>query len=191
MIRCLLVQISRNQRGQVTRKERRISGDAISIGRASECKVHLLDHRVSLHHALIRLEDDDKLHIEAEGGAININDEFVQNVVLAPGQRILVGPYALVVEALSGNQELTLSCERVVAAGDRIAAELPTTLSAAGLSTRKFALWLAFVIASCSCSCRLRTRCFLPSPNGRRTCRWRSRNRGTRDKCLRGIARSA
>ncbi len=147
MIRCLLVQISRNQRGQPTRKERRISGDAISIGRASECKIHLLDHRVSLHHAVIRAEDDGKLHIETEAASINVDDEFVQNVELTQGQRILVGPYALVVEAIADNYDLTLTCERLTATGDKAPAGLPTTLAAAGLSTRKFALWLAAVIA--------------------------------------------
>lgn len=150
MIRCLLVQITRNQRGQAIRKERQIVGDSISIGRASECKIHLLDHRVNLHHAVIRVEDDGELHIEAENAALTINDEYAQNAELTPGMRILLGPYQLVVEAVDPGNELTLTYELIhPLAGnkDTGAAKLPTTLAGAGLSTRKFALWLGAILA--------------------------------------------
>ncbi|HEY3326514.1 MAG TPA: cytochrome c3 family protein [Novimethylophilus sp.] len=145
MIRCLLVQVTRNQRAQAIRKERRIAGDIIGIGRASECKIHLLDHRVNLHHAVIRAEDDGKLHIEAENTALNINDEYDQNAELTPGMRILIGPYQLIVEAIAPGHELTLTCELIhpiSGSSEAAATRMPTTLSGAGLSTRKFALWL-------------------------------------------------
>lgn len=152
MIRCLLVQITRNQRAQAIRKERQIIGDIITIGRASECKIHLLDHRVNLHHAIIRAEDDGKLHIEAENTALTVNDEYAQNAELTPGMRILIGPYELIVEAIAADNELTLSCELIhpiSSSSESAASRMPTTLTAAGLSTRKFALWLtaALVLA--------------------------------------------
>ena len=149
MIRCLLIQITRNQRGQAVRNERLIAGDMIAIGRAAECQIHLLDHRVSLHHAVIKHAEDGRLFIDADGAMLSVNGTFEQNDQLVPGTRILIGPYELIVEPTASEYDLTLTCELIhpLADADKSAAgKLPMSLSATGLSRRKPALLLAALV---------------------------------------------
>lgn len=149
MIRCLFIQITRNQRGQAVRNERQISGDIITIGRAAESQIHLADHRANLHHAVMRHAEDGQLFIEADGATLNINGVFEQYGVLVPGTHILVGPYELVVEPSSGEYDLIVTCELVhplLRADRSVAARAPMSLSAAGLSRRKPALLLAAIV---------------------------------------------
>ena len=84
MIRCLLVHISRNRRGQPIREDRLISGDILRIGRGSDCKIHLPDPRVNLNHAVIKNADDGKLYMEGEGTTLNINGSFEHAPSSAP-----------------------------------------------------------------------------------------------------------
>jgi len=149
MIRCLLIQITRNNRGQPIRKEGRIAGDVISIGRSAECKIHLPDHRVNLHHAVIRNPDDGKIYIESDSASLNINGLFVQNAELVPGMHILIGPYEIISEEPSGDADLVLSVELVHPLPDEnltIREKSHTTLASTGLSKRGPALWLAAII---------------------------------------------
>ena len=151
MIRCLFFQISRNLRGQPIRKELLVSGEIIQIGRAAGCKILLLDHRVNLHHAVIRHSDEGRLYIESEEGAnVLINGSFEASAELLPGMHIFVGPYELIIEAIKDDAELALSVELVRALHDDLgpmaAKQVPVTLAEAGLSKRRPALWLASLI---------------------------------------------
>lgn len=149
MIRCLLIQITRNPRGQAVRNERQISGDFLAIGRAAECQIHLLDHRVSLHHAIIKHADDGRLFIEADGSMLSINGSLEQNGELVPGTHILAGPYEFIVEPSAGDCDLTLTCELIhpLSDADKVAAlKVPMSLAATGLSRRKPALLLSALI---------------------------------------------
>ncbi|MDO8294674.1 MAG: hypothetical protein Q7T29_17680 [Gallionella sp.] len=152
MIRCLLAQISRNQNGQLVRKELEATGETIQIGRAAGCKILLLDHRVNFHHATIHYPDGGKLFIEAEKGAdITINGSPELSTELSPGTHILVGPYELIAETPTDDYDLVLSVEMVHPLPDdheHISAnQAPVTLAGAGLSKRKLTLWLAGAIA--------------------------------------------
>lgn len=150
MIRCLLTHISRNQRGQAIRQEQRIEGDLLNIGRAAECKIHLPDHRVSLHHAVIRHADDGRLYIESATNPLNINGTVEQSAELAPGMRINVGPYELVVESIRNPEEFTLTYELLHPLATYVASsagQAPMTLEETGLSKKRIALWLAGFIA--------------------------------------------
>ena len=149
MIHCLLIQITRNHRGQAIRNERPVLCEEIQIGRASECKIHLPDHRVNLHHAVIKHADDGRFYIECEGPALDINGAFEQYAELTPGTRILIGPYELIVEAAPSNEILVLSYELIHPLADvnlASAAKASTTLAGTGLSKRKPALWLAALV---------------------------------------------
>ena len=150
MIRCLLIHISRNQRGQTIRQEQWVESDHLDIGRAAECNIHLPDHRVNLHHASIYHADDGRLYIEGEKTPLSIDDAFDQSAELAPGMRILIGPYALVAEAILNSEELTLSYELIHPLPESSAIpanRTPMTLEETGLSKRRIALWLAGLIA--------------------------------------------
>jgi predicted CXXCH cytochrome family protein len=148
MIRCLLINISHNQRGQVIRQERRLSYDSLSIGRGSECKIQLPDHRVSLHQATIKHGDDGRLYIASEPShLIEVDHHQVDIAAIAAGMRITIGPYELTVDAITGNDDIILSCECIQADTTAAAPTLPTNLGATGLSMRKPALWFAGIIA--------------------------------------------
>ena len=150
MIHCLLIQITRNHRGQAIRNERSILCEEIQIGRASECKIHLPDHRVNLHHAVIKHSDVGRLYIECEGPSLDINGSFEHYAELTPGTRILIGPYELIVEAGPSNEILVLSYELIHPLADvnlASTAKASTTLAGTGLSKRKPALWLAALVA--------------------------------------------
>ena len=152
MIRCLLIQISRNPNGQPIRKELLVIGETIQIGRAAECKIPLLDHRVSLHHAAIRHSDEGKLLIEAEEGAdMMVNDSPESSAELTPGTHVLIGPYTLMAETPRENYDLVLSAEMVHPLPDiqeHISVkQAPVTLAEAGLSKYKPAFWVGGAIA--------------------------------------------
>jgi len=151
MIRCLLAQISHNQSGQPVRKELLITGETIQIGRAAGCKISLLDHRVNLHHAVIRRSDEGKLFIDAEEDAnITINGSSGLSAEFTPGTHVLVGPYELIAETPADDYDLVLSVEMVHPLPDDhehiSVKQAPVTLSGTGLSKRRLALWLAGAI---------------------------------------------
>ncbi|MGA8147321.1 MAG: FHA domain-containing protein [Gallionellaceae bacterium] len=152
MIRCLLVQISRNQRGQPIRKELLVSGETIQIGRAAGCDILLLDHRIRFHHAVIRHSDEGKLYIYSERDAdILVNGSFGSGAEFTPGTHVSVGPYELVAETPAGEYELVLSVEMVHPLLDDHehipAKRTPVSLADAGLSKRKSALFLVGIVA--------------------------------------------
>jgi hypothetical protein len=148
MIRCNLVQITRNRHGKAVRTERRIAGDSLRIGRGAECAIHLPDQRVGLRHAVIREAAGGKHYIEADGASFSIGGALRQGAELAPGSRILIGPYELVVEAPADGVELVISVELINRRPqeDAILARAPASLAAAGLSKRRPAFWLAALI---------------------------------------------
>ncbi len=151
MIRCLLIQISRNLQGQPIRKELQVSGETIQIGRAAGCKIRLLDHRVNLHHAVILFSDEARLHIESvENSDILIHGSFQSGAELIPGMHVFVGPYELIVESPTQEYELVLSVEMVRALPEDqfpvAAKRAAVSLSEAGLAKRKPTFWLSAVI---------------------------------------------
>lgn len=149
MIRSILVQITRNRHGQPIRSERRIAGDILRIGRGAECAIHLPDHSVRLRHAVIRDTEAGTYYIEGEGTPVSVNGTFHQVAELAPGTRVSIGPYELLAEEPTGDGELVVSVElvRPHPREETLLARAPTSLAAAGLSKRRPAFWLAFLIA--------------------------------------------
>lgn len=149
MIRCLLVQISRNSRGQFIRKEQLISGETISIGRAAECAVLLSDSRVNLHHAVICYGADGELYIDGmDGEDLYVNESFQRHASFTPDTKVLIGPYKLLVEPNREDVDLVLSISRseTVQVEDEKNQRLPLTLVAAGLSKRRYAASLVLIV---------------------------------------------
>lgn len=148
MIRCLLIQITRNRHGQPIRTERRIAEDMLRIGRSAECAIHLPDHRVKPHHAVIRDAEDGKFYMEGDGARIDIDGRLHQVAELKPGTRVPIGPYELIAETPTEDGELVISVELVhpLPQGEAILARAPASLAAAGLSKRRPAVWLASLI---------------------------------------------
>ena len=152
MIRCLLIQTTRNPSGEPVHNELLVNGETIQIGRAAGCKIPLLDHRVNFHHAVIRRSDTGQLLIEAEEDSdIIIDGASVLSAGLSPGTHITIGPYELIVETPTDDYDLTLSAEMVDPLPDdheHIAVkQAPVTLAGTGLSKSRLAFWLAGAIA--------------------------------------------
>jgi hypothetical protein len=151
MIRCLLIQVSRNHQGLPVCKENTIAGESIQIGRGAACKLHLRDHRVSLLHATVRRSEDGTLYIEGENvAAININGFIEQRATLDPGTRVEIGPYLIIVGPSSDGHDIVLSVEMIQAPPEQEAAVVsrtePVTLAALGLSKHKLGVVLAAII---------------------------------------------
>ena len=121
MISCLLIKVGRNLRGLPIRSEKSIEGEILRIGRSAESSIHLLDHRISLHHAHIRSALDGKLYIDSENVAMNIDGSLVQSAELLAGMQIRLGPYQLIVEALPESNHLSLSYELLQPEHDEMA----------------------------------------------------------------------
>jgi hypothetical protein len=149
MISCVLVQVSRNDNGLPLRIETRIAGESIELGRGSACQIHLPDHRVDLLHATVKRAANGTLQIEATQGAlISINGALERTAALAPGTRILIGPYRLEVGATSEDADIALTVDMPEAQTENpgTTPAAPLTLAALGISKRRLGLRLAAFI---------------------------------------------
>ncbi len=109
MIQCLYIKVSHNARGLPVRSYHTIAGDELTLGRGAECRMHLPDPRVSMHHAAIRRLDDGQLHLVALNGELEVDGAIQQNVVLVPGKQVMIGPYRLTVEPAPPDVNLSVS----------------------------------------------------------------------------------
>jgi predicted CXXCH cytochrome family protein len=148
MIRCLLVEVTRNRKAQPIRIERAITADSLRVGRGADCAIHLPDHRVALHHALIRDADDGGHYLEAEGGSVGVDGELRHGAELAPGTRIAIGPYQFEVEVPVDGVDLVLAVELLHRRPREkaILERAPATLSELGLSKRCLVSWMGALI---------------------------------------------
>ena len=101
-MKLLLIQLTRNKLGQVTRTQQTLNVDQVRIGRGSDCKFHLPDPRVAMHHAVIGssgsdLTNDSTCFIEADAGLVTIDGTIERAAKLKVGQKIHLGPFELIV----------------------------------------------------------------------------------------------
>lgn len=74
------------------RSYRTITAEELAIGRGAECNIHLLDPRLSMHHAVIKRLDDGQIYLvsvngelEAEGAILKkLHSHTVNKSRLAP-----------------------------------------------------------------------------------------------------------
>lgn len=145
MIRCEVIRVQRNRRGQAVRESHWTSAQVLVIGRGADCQIHLPDPRVNLQHARL-VSGSDGLYLESERPLLYVKDRFDQRVRLQPGLEIGIGPYKVVVEPAGDGDDVALAIELVSALpedGSGLRARSRTTLAAAGLSRRRLALLLA------------------------------------------------
>lgn len=150
MIHCLLIKIAHNTRGTPVRSYHTLVGDELSLGRGAECKIHLPDPRVSMHHAVIKRLDDGRLHLVAQHGELEVDGVQQPNVALEHGQQILVGPYQITVEPTPPDVDLVISLVLAHALPDEYQALKSRTrepLPGAARFKRRLALFMAAAIA--------------------------------------------
>jgi hypothetical protein len=150
MINCLLIKISHNSRGVLARSYRTISSEEITIGRGAECTIHLLDPRLAMHHAVIKKLDDGQIYLVAINGELSVDGSTLQNVELAHGKEVTIGPYQLKVEPAPPDVNLAVSLSLVQRLPDDFQdLKLRTHEPLRGASSfkRRLSLWLAAFIA--------------------------------------------
>jgi predicted CXXCH cytochrome family protein len=149
MIRCLLVEVTRNRKGQPIRIERAITADSLRVGRGTDCAIHLPDHRVALRHAVIRDANEGGHYLEAEaGGGVVVDGVLRHGADLTPGTMIAIGPYRFEVEAPVDGVDLVLAVELLHRRPREkaILERAPATLGELGLSKRRPMFWMATLI---------------------------------------------
>ena len=147
-MKILLISQTRNKKGQAARTEQPLVVDALRIGRGTDCKLFLPDPRVALHHAQIRSAEDGASYIEAEAGAINVDGSFERAGKLRPGQRILIGPYELMILPAQQDYDLVLSVELIdpLREGvEEVRSHVQSGLQTTWLSKRLFS-WVAGIL---------------------------------------------
>jgi predicted CXXCH cytochrome family protein len=112
-MKLLLITQTRNKKDQVARAEQTITADTLRIGRGTDCKLHLPDPRIALHHAAIYKAEDGAHYIEAEDGVVSVDGSFERAKKLASGQRIIVGPYEMMVFAAPSTHDLGMTLELI------------------------------------------------------------------------------
>ncbi len=153
ILRCLVVTVTRNRKGQPVRASKVVTGDPITIGRSAESSIYLADPRVHLHHGLIRNNDLGKLYVEGEDAAIDVNGELQSRAKLRRGARILIGPYQITPEPPTGpDHDFGLAVEMVQPLPEGLTDlrdRSRTLLSATWLPKRSLA-WALFAAAGFS-----------------------------------------
>ena len=147
-MKILLITQTRNKKGQAARTEQPLLTDVLRIGRGTDCKLYLPDPRVALHHAVVRAAADGTCFIEAETGAVSIDGSFERAGKMRVNQRILVGPYELIVLPGQDNYDLVLSVELVepLREGvDEVRSQVKAGLQSTWLSKRIMS-WSAFAL---------------------------------------------
>ena len=150
MLNCLLIKISYNSRGLPVRSYRTISAHELMLGRGAECNVHLPDPRLSMHHAVIKQNDEGQPVIQALNGELELDGSLVPGLVLSHGTRVMVGPYELKVEPAPPDVNLAISlvlAHRLPDDFQDLKARTHQPLANASRFKRRLSIILAAVIA--------------------------------------------
>ncbi len=91
------------------RSYRTIHAHELMLGRGAECNVHLPDPRLSMHHAVIKQNEEGQIVIQALNGELEVDGALIPGMVLAHGSKIMVGPYELRVEPAPPDVNLAIS----------------------------------------------------------------------------------
>ncbi len=140
-----LATITRNKKGQPASTEQTVVAETLRIGRGADCKLHLSDPRIALFHAEVICGVDGVSYIEARGGVVSVDGSFESAATLKAGQRILVGPFELIVLPPQTDVDLALSVELIDPLKDdleEVKSHVKAGLKSTWLSKRTFS-WLA------------------------------------------------
>jgi hypothetical protein len=150
MINCLLIKISHNSRGVLSRSYRTLTAEEITIGRGAECTIHLPDPRLAMHHAIIRKMDDGHIHLIAVNGEVSVEGSPLQNIELSYGKIVSIGPYQLKVEPAPPDVNLAVSlllAQRLPDDFQDLKSRTHEPLRGASSFKRRLSLWMAAFIA--------------------------------------------
>ena len=101
MIRCKLIELAgADSAAAGSRTGRSVTGETLSIGRATSCKIYIPDPSIRLDHAGIFRAEDGHLYLQASG-PVYIEQKLQSRVRIEAGQLIVIGPYEFHVDALS------------------------------------------------------------------------------------------
>jgi len=148
-MRCLLLTVTRNRRGEAVRDGRVISGETLNIGRNSASEIHLPDVRVRLHHATLTQTSERRLVLEVHGDPVLLDGKEVRSAHLRPGMKFRIGPYVCEVELPipegfeAHDFALTVEREDVAPKAGKDIKRRPMSLKEAGFSP-----WGAGVLAA-------------------------------------------
>ena len=109
MFNCLLIKITYNSRGLPVRSYRTIAAHELMLGRGAECNVHLPDPRLSMHHAVIKQNEEGHFVIQALNGELEADGALIPGTELSYGTRLMVGPYELKMEPAPPDVNLAIS----------------------------------------------------------------------------------
>lgn len=110
--------IRRRPGGRVTVRPTIYDKREVTLGRATDCDVHLSDLRVGLHHARLIQLSADKARIEANGDhRVRVNNSQIRrrDISLNDGSTIRIGPYQLTASKAETQGDLLVSIELVEA----------------------------------------------------------------------------
>ena len=141
-----LATITRNKKGQPASTEQSVVAETLRIGRGADCKLHLSDPRIALLHAEIMCGVDGVSFIEARGGAVSIDGRFETAATLKAGQRLMIGPFEVIVLPPQSDVDLALSVELVDPLKDdleEVKSHVKAGIKSTWLSKRLFS-WFAF-----------------------------------------------
>jgi predicted CXXCH cytochrome family protein len=150
MINCLLIKVSYNSRGVLSRSYRTLTAEEITIGRGAECTIHLPDPRLAMHHAVIKRLDDGQIHLMAVNGELEVEGAILKNIALTNGKQVMIGPYQLKVEPAPPDVNITVSLVLVHRLPDDfqdIKARTHEPLRGASAFKRRLSLWMVAFIA--------------------------------------------
>jgi hypothetical protein len=106
MIRCKLIELAGADSAVAgARTGRSVTAEALSIGRATSCKIYIPDPTIRLDHAGIYRAEDGHLYLQASG-PVFIEQKLQSKVRMQAGQLIVIGPYEFHVDALSDGADL-------------------------------------------------------------------------------------
>ncbi len=150
MFNCLLIKITYNSRGLPVRSYRTIAAHELMLGRGAECNVHLPDPRLSMHHAVIKQNEEGQFVVQALNGELEMDGALVPGAVLSYGTRVMVGPYELKVEPAPPDVNIAVSlalAHRLPDDFQDLKARTHQPLAGAASFKRRLSVFLASLIA--------------------------------------------
>lgn len=150
MFNCLLIKITYNSRGLPVRSYRTIAAHELMLGRGAECNVHLPDPRLSMHHAVIKQNEEGQFVVQALNGELELDGALIPGTELSYGTRLMVGPYELKVEPAPPDVNLAISlalAHRLPDDFQDLKARTHQPLAGASSFKRRLSFFLAGLIA--------------------------------------------
>ena len=150
MFNCLLIKITYNSRGLPVKSYRTIAAHELMLGRGAECNVHLPDPRLSMHHAVIKQNEEGQFVVQALNGELEIDGALIPGTELSYGTRLMVGPYELKVEPAPPDVNLAISLalsHRLPDDFQDLKARTHQPLAGASSFKRRLSFFLAALIA--------------------------------------------